>query len=70
MIRHALASDTSEILRILESSGQFDADGVALVTGRLRQHFDERDGSYWLVAVEDGLAGVAYCIPEPVTSGR
>ena len=69
MIRNTEHADTPSILSIVERSGQFDAAGLAHVRGTLEQHLESRGDEIWLTAVDDEPVGVAYCAPEPVTSG-
>lgn len=72
-------------MAMVESSGQFDADGLAHVRSSLEQHLAGEGDGLWLTAIDEptltavdepGLTsddgepvGVAYCAPEPVTSG-
>ena len=59
-----------KLLSIIEASGQFDADGLAHVRSTLDAYFDHPDETIWLTAMDDAEpVGVAYCAPEPVTSG-
>lgn len=69
VIRPTASFDRDAILALVESSGQFDADGLAHVTGTLDRYLVGQEDGIWLTAVDDGPVGVAYCAPEPVTSG-
>jgi GNAT superfamily N-acetyltransferase len=69
MIRETTPSDKGALLQIVQDSGQFDADGLAYVEATLDTHFAEKSGALWLTADDGEPVGVAYCNPEPVTSG-
>jgi GNAT superfamily N-acetyltransferase len=69
MIRETIPSDKRALLQIVQDSGQFDADGLAHVEATLDAHFAEESGALWLTADDGEPVGVAYCNPEPVTSG-
>jgi ribosomal protein S18 acetylase RimI-like enzyme len=69
MIRETTSSDKRALLQIVSNSGQFDADGLAHVEATLDTHFTEGSEALWLTADEGEPVGVAYCNPEPVTSG-
>lgn len=57
------------ILSIVEGSGQFDADGLGHVRATLEAHLAGGSEGVWLTADDGEPVGVAYCAPEPVTSG-
>lgn len=59
----------ASLLAIIEASGQFDSDGLSYVASTLDAHFENPNEAIWLTAVDDDPVGVAYCAPEPVTSG-
>ena len=69
MITKTTREHRADILSIVESSGQFDADGLAHVQDTLDAHLDQTSQSTWLTAMDSAPVGVAYCAPEPVTSG-
>lgn len=69
MIRPTTPPDREPILALVEASGQFDADGLAHVRDTLDGHLARQGDGIWLTAVDDEPVGVAYCAPEPVTSG-
>lgn len=69
MIRETTAADTDALMRIVEDSGQFDTEGLAHVRGALDEHLAGNDDALWLTADDGEAIGVAYCAPEPVTSG-
>lgn len=69
MIRDTERKDASAILKIVEQSGQFDADGLAHVAETLLQHLAGSGDGIWLTADDGEPVGVAYCAPEPVASG-
>ncbi len=69
MIRDTAPSDKNAVLQIIKDSGQFDADGLSYVESTLDAHFTENSGALWLTADDGEPVGIAYCNPEPVTSG-
>lgn len=52
MIMETTAGDTAALLRIVEDSGQFDADGVAHVRSTLNDYRAGGDDALWLTADE------------------
>lgn len=69
MIRNTIPADADALMEIIESSDQFDAEGLAHVRGTLFEYLEGDSHDIWLTAIEDSPVGVAYCAPEPVTSG-
>jgi ribosomal protein S18 acetylase RimI-like enzyme len=69
MIRHTIATDTEALMAIVESSGQFDTDGLVHVKATLLEYLNGQSNALWLTADEGEAVGVAYCAPEPVTNG-
>jgi ribosomal protein S18 acetylase RimI-like enzyme len=69
MIRKTSAHDTDALMAIVESSGQFDTDGLAHVKTTLLEYLEGQSNGLWLTADDGEPVGVAYCVPEPVTSG-
>ena len=69
MIRPTTRADRDAILALAEASGQFDADGLAQVRNALDSHLAGQDDGIWMTADDGEPIGVAYCAPEPVTSG-
>lgn len=69
MIRDTVLSDAPAILKIVEQSGQFDADALGHVDETLKQHLAGSGEGIWLTADDGEPVGVAYCAPEPVASG-
>ena len=67
MIRATIAEDAPAILAMIE--GQFDAAGLEHVKATLDTYLIGDSQALWLTALEDEPVGVAYCAPEPVTSG-
>ena len=57
------------LLSIIKESGQFDADSVAHVRDTLDEHLANPGHAMWFTAIDGEPVGVAYCAPEPVTSG-
>ncbi len=69
MIRSTVKTDAAAILSIVKESGQFDAEGLAHVQDTLEQYLAYNGEEIWLTADDGEPVGVAYCAPEPVTSG-
>jgi GNAT superfamily N-acetyltransferase len=69
VIRLTERADQAALLHIVGQSGQFDADGLAHVSGTLEQHLDGHGDGIWLTADDGEPVGVAYCAPEPVAAG-
>ncbi len=69
-IQPSSAQDRVALLRILEQSSQFDADALEHVLSCFDAYLADPDQELWFSAQHvDGCVGVAYCRPEPVTSG-
>lgn len=69
MLRPTRPSDRDGILGLIAASGQFDADSLAHVRATLDAHLAGENDDIWLTADDGEPVGVAYCAPEPVTSG-
>ena len=71
MIAETTAHHRDVIMAMLADSGQFDADGLAHVGETLDAHLSSPEEAIWLTALADDgePVGVAYCTPEPLTSG-
>lgn len=69
MIRNTISADSEALLKILEDSGQFDADGLAHVKATLDSYLEGNNDELWFTADDGEPIGVAYCAPEPVTNG-
>jgi ribosomal protein S18 acetylase RimI-like enzyme len=69
MIRKTIPDDSSALLAILESSGQFDANSLEQVKATLASYLDGTSENLWFTADDGEPVGVAYCAPEPVTDG-
>jgi ribosomal protein S18 acetylase RimI-like enzyme len=69
MIRATIANDTAALMKIVESSGQFDADSLAHVKGTLLDYLASNSDGLWFTADDGEPVGVAYCAPEAVTNG-
>ena len=69
VIRPTILADRDAILALVEASGQFDADGLAHVRSTLDSHLAGQVDGLWVTADDGEPVGVAYCAPEPVTSG-
>lgn len=70
MIIETTVAHRDSLLAVVEKSDQFGADGLAHVAEKLDAHFANPDQALWYTAMEDDSpVGVAYCVPEPVTSG-
>ena len=59
MIRKTAAADTDALLAIVESSGDFDSDGLSHVRCVSEQYLNAADESSWLTAEDWQLVGVA-----------
>ncbi len=69
MIRTIAPSDRDSVIALAEQLGMFDADGLAHIKETLANYFSGNSKDLWYVADDNGLAGVLYCVPEPMTSG-
>lgn len=69
MIRPTIDTDKISIINMIKESNQFDEEGLSFVEGILDQHLLEGSSAIWLTAFEEEPVGVAYCNPEPVSSG-
>ncbi len=69
MIRETINTDSDALLAIVESSGQFDENGLAHVKETLNSYLAGESDGLWLTADDGEPVGVAYCAPEPVTDG-
>lgn len=69
MIKKTIIDDREKLLSIIENSGQFDDDSLEHVRQTLDEHLSNPDQALWYTAHDHCPVGVAYCIPEPVTSG-
>ena len=69
MIRPTERADSTAVIEMLRASGQFDADGLALVRETLDEHLKSPGPAIWLTADDGDPVGVAYCAPEAVASG-
>ncbi|MGJ8678896.1 GNAT family N-acetyltransferase [Paraglaciecola sp.] len=69
MITKTIEQHREALLCIIEESGQFDEDGLAHVNHTLDEHFKDPEQAIWLTAIDNEPIGVAYCAPEPMTSG-
>lgn len=69
MIRETIRTDSDALLAIVESSGQFDENGLAHVKETLNSYLAGESDGLWFTADDGEPVGVAYCAPEPVTDG-
>jgi ribosomal protein S18 acetylase RimI-like enzyme len=69
MIRATVNGDSTALMQIIESSGQFDADSLEHVTGTLHEYLAGKSDGLWFTADDGEPVGVAYCAPEAVTNG-
>jgi ribosomal protein S18 acetylase RimI-like enzyme len=69
MIRNTIATDTDDLMAIVESSGQFDTDSLSHVKGALLEYLEGQSDGLWFTADDGEPVGVAYCAPEAVTNG-
>ena len=69
MIRTIAPSDTDGVIDLAEKLGIFDADGLDHIKETLANYYSGNSKDLWYVADDNGLEGVLYCVPEPMTSG-
>lgn len=69
MIVNTEKEHRASLLAIIKASGQFDSDALSHVASTLDAHFENPTDAIWLTALDGEPVGVAYCAPEPVTSG-
>lgn len=69
MIRETIPADRNALLAMIENSGQFDENGLAHVAQKLDGYLAGDTGDLWFTSDGGEPVGVAYCAPEPVTSG-
>lgn len=69
MILKTVEEHREALLSIIKESGQFDEDGLAHVKTTLDAHLKSPEEAIWFTAIDENPVGVAYCAPEPVTSG-
>ena len=69
MISRTAEEHREALLTIIKNSGQFDEDGLVHVKTTLDAHLENPEEAIWFTAIDDVPVGVAYCAPEPVTSG-
>lgn len=69
MIRETIQTDSNALMEIVESSGQFDENGLAHVKETLNAYLAGESDGLWFTADDGEPVGVAYCAPEPVTDG-
>ncbi|MEB4675229.1 GNAT family N-acetyltransferase [Enterobacteriaceae bacterium G50] len=68
LIRPIGISDREPLLDMLNKSGQFDDEGLLHVRKTLNNYLSGESDELWFSADQQGLAGVAYCAPEVMTS--
>ncbi|MBW7981585.1 GNAT family N-acetyltransferase [Enterobacillus tribolii] len=68
LIRPVEPSDAEPLLAMLQESGQFDDEGLLHVRDTLKNYFSGESDELWFSAEQQGLAGIAYCAPEVMTS--
>ena len=69
MIRETIHTDSDALLAIIQSSGQFDENGLAHVKETFDSYLEGKSEDLWFTADDGEPVGVAYCAPEPVTDG-
>lgn len=69
MIRAIAASDTDAVMALAETLSMFDADGLDQIRKTLDGYYSGNTNDLWFVADDNGLVGVLYCAPEPMTNG-
>ena len=65
-VKNIAPDDTATVIALAEVSGLFNSDGVELIRERLTSAASEK---LWFGAFDEGLKGVIYCVPEPMTDG-
>lgn len=69
MIKETTINDRDKLLSIIKSSGQFDDESLEHVQQTLGEHLSNPSDALWYTAHDNEPVGVAYCKPEPMTSG-
>lgn len=69
MIRPITPGDTDVIISLAKKLDMFDTNGLKLIKATLADYFGGNSNKLWLSAKENGLVGVIYCVPEPMTQG-
>ncbi|QDV62628.1 GNAT family N-acetyltransferase [Crateriforma conspicua] len=71
MIRDFKANDKAGVMELSSAVGLFEARELSELANTVDQHFAAGDVSTdkWFVDDEDGIAGVAYAMPERMTEG-
>ena len=69
MIRALHPADMDDVLELVNTSGMFSLEDIEEIKSRLTGHLEHHDESVWITYEDQGLEGIAYCIPEPMTNG-
>ena len=69
MIRPITPGDTDAVFALAKKLEMFDTDGLELIKSTLTDYLSGNSKDLWFSAYENGLVGVIYCAPEPMTSG-
>ena len=69
MIRPITPGDTDTVLALAKKLEMFDADGLELIKATLTDYLGGDSNDRWFSADDNGLVGVIYCTPEPMTIG-
>ena len=69
MIRPITPGDTDAVLALAKKLEMFESDGLELIKATLANYFGGKSNDLWYSADENGLVGVIYCAPEPMTNG-
>ncbi len=69
MIRPITPGDTDAVLALAKKLEMFDSDGLELIKTTLADYLSGNSNDRWFSVDENGLVGVIYCAPEPMTNG-
>ena len=69
MIRTITPDETDAVFALAKKLEMFDKDGLELIKATLADYLGGNSNDLWFSADENGLVGVVYCAPEPMTSG-
>lgn len=69
MVRPLAVADSPAILTFIASMDMFEENEIDEIRKRLDEHIYNDEHAIWYIHGKDEVEGVAYCIPEPMTSG-
>ncbi|MGK7931227.1 MAG: GNAT family N-acetyltransferase [Microcystaceae cyanobacterium] len=67
MIRPTIEDDKDGIMILAQSLGLFDFNELQELKERLTLYLNKKCNHLWISDDENGLSGVAYCVPEAMT---